>query len=182
VPAAPAASGTGAELNAAECEVAKSRFQSGTQANKAGDFAGAHENFTQGLSTAVTVELISALLVSRSSSLCSMLRWADALVDADGCILIRKSWARSYTCQATALEGLGRKEDADQARRLAAALAALKQDSKNEVGCLYFVCCGCCVYGPAVSADPTGARGGGALLRECCRASTRAGPNHLGRF
>lgn len=116
-----------------ECEVAKDRFQQGTQANKTGDFVDANANFTQGLTTARTVELKSALLVSRSAALCGMVRFSEALADAENCILIRKSWSRSYRCQATALEGLGRMEEAERTRRLAAALESLKNDPKNEV-------------------------------------------------
>ena len=111
-------------------------FAVGTHAAKIGDNGGAYDIFSRSLLIARTVELKSAILVSRSAILCSMLRWAEALADADECVLIRKSWARSYACQATALHGLGRAEEADQAKRLSVALAELKQDPKNEVCCV----------------------------------------------
>ena len=136
-PAAPApATAPGADNQPqAECEEAKTNFQKGTQANKAGDHGEAHRLFSESLSTARTVELKSALLVSRSAALCGMNRYEEALLDADECIKIRRSWARSYSCQAAALNGLGRTEEAERCRRLAPALADLKQDPKNEVCC-----------------------------------------------
>ena len=117
----------------AECEIAKDSFQKGTKVNKAGNHNEAYQFFSQGLSTARTVELQSALLVSRSAALCGMNRYQEALVDAVECVKIRKSWARSYSCQEAALNGLGRTEEAGRCRRLASALANLKQDPKNEV-------------------------------------------------
>jgi len=117
----------------AECEIAKDSFQKGTKANKAGNHNEAYQFFSQSLLTARTVELQSALFVSRSAALCGMNRYQEALVDADECVKIRKSWARSYSCQEAALKGLGRTEEAGQCRRLASALANLKQDPKNEV-------------------------------------------------
>ena len=119
----------------AECEEAKANFQKGTQSNKAGNHAEACKLFSDGLSTARTVELKAALFVSRSAALCGMNRYEEALLDADECIKIRRSWARSYSCQAAALSGLGRTEEAERCRRLALALADLKQDPKNEVLC-----------------------------------------------
>jgi len=111
----------------------KNMFALGTNAAKNGDNGGAYDLFSQSLLIARTVELKSEILASRSAVLCSMLRWEEALVDADECILIRKSWSSSYACQATALYGLGRGEEADQAQRLSLALAQLKQDPQNEV-------------------------------------------------
>ena len=134
-PAPPVAPATSTQPQA-ECEEAKSKFAEGTQQNKAGDYAKAFELFSQGLAIARTVELKSALLVSRSGVCCSMMRWEEALQDAEDCIRIRKSWSRSFTCQAAALQGLGRTEEAECARRLASALADLKQDPKNEVCCM----------------------------------------------
>ena len=132
---APAAT-AGDEKPQAESEEAKNMFALGTHAAKNGDNGGAYDNFSRSLLIARTVELKSAILVSRSAILCSMLRWEEALADADECILIRKSWARSYSCQATALHGLGRAEEADRAKRLSVSLAELKQEPKNEVRCV----------------------------------------------
>lgn len=143
---APAVAPAASALPQEESEEAKSKFTEGTQQNKAGDYVLAYELFTQGIATARTVELKSALFVSRSGVCCSMLRWEEALQDAEDCIRIRKSWSRSFTCQAAALEGLGRKEEAECSRRLASALADLKQDPKNEVGCMTCML----VYGIAV--------------------------------
>ena len=122
----------GNEQREMESDDAKRLFVLGTQAHQAGDYTGAFELFSQSLSTATTVELRSALLVSRSTSLGSLLRWREALEDAEECIRIRKSWARSYLSQATALSGLGRTEEAERAMRLSSALADLKSDPKND--------------------------------------------------
>ena len=116
-----------------ESEEAESMFALGTHAAENRDNGGAYDNFARSLLLARTVGLKSAILVRRSAILCSMLRWEEALADADECIRLRKSWACSYACQATALHGLGRAEEADQAKRLSGALAELKQDPKNEV-------------------------------------------------
>ena len=129
---APAAT-AGDEKPQAESEEAKSMFALGARAAENRDNGGAYDKFSRSLMIARTVVLKSAILVRRSAILCSMLRWADALADADECIRLRKSWAGSYACQATALRGLGRAAEADQAKRLSVALAELKQDPKNEV-------------------------------------------------
>jgi stress-induced-phosphoprotein 1 len=117
----------------ADEEGAKKFFALGSQARKAGDDAGACEHFAQGLKACSSVELKSAFLVSRSGALVGLGRMAEALVDAEECQKLRPSWARSFECKAAALDGLGRTEEAAVSRRLAAALAALKQDPKNEV-------------------------------------------------
>lgn len=128
----PASSDSAAQVQP-ESEEAKFKFQQGTQANKAEHYDEAYESFSQGLSLATTLELRSALLVSRGVSLCAMKRFEEALVDAEDCIRLRKSWARSFTSQAAALHGLGRTDEAERATRLATALSHLKQDPKNEV-------------------------------------------------
>ena len=82
-----------------ESEGVKFKFQQGTPANKAEHYDEAYKSFSQGLSLTTTLELRSALLVSRGVSLCAMKRFEEALVDAEDCIRLRKSWARSFTSQ-----------------------------------------------------------------------------------
>ena len=124
---------TRAAPSPAECENSKTNFALASQAHKDEDYLAAHEHYSQALSTARTVELKSAILVSRSACLCAMNRWHEALADSEEAIRIRKSWSRSYSSQAAALHGLGRSEEADRSRRLSEALANLKNDPKNEV-------------------------------------------------
>ena len=117
-------------------DAAKRLFGLGSQAVKAGDYDSAHAQFSEALGSASSVELKSALLVSRSGALGNLSRWSEALADAEACRQIRPSWSRTFECKAAALGGLGRKAEAEMCTRLAAALASLKQDPKNEVsGC-----------------------------------------------
>ena len=114
-------------------DMIKRLFAQGTQAAKSGDYAGAYAHFSEALQGSASVELKSALLVSRSGVLGAQGRWTEALTDAEECQKIRPSWSRTFECKAAAFVGLGRSKDAELARRLAASLAALKQDPKNEV-------------------------------------------------
>ena len=120
-------------------DAAKQSFALGTQAAKVGDYAGANSHFSQGLDTANSVEIKSALLVSRTGALGALGRWAEALVDAEAVRVIRPSWSRTFECRAACLHGLGRTKEADAARQLSIALASLKADPKNEVvsQCVY---------------------------------------------
>ena len=76
--------------------------------------------------------LRSALYVNRSTSLAQLARYKEALSDCEECAKIRPSWSKTYECQAAALQGLGRSAEADATSRLAACLALIKQDPKNE--------------------------------------------------
>jgi hypothetical protein len=75
-------------------EEAKRLFALGTQAANAGDHAEAHSQFTEGLEVAAggSVEIKSALLISRSRALAGLQLWDEALQDAEACQSIRPSW------------------------------------------------------------------------------------------
>jgi hypothetical protein len=115
---------------------AKRVFALGSQALKDGDCVGAREHFTHGLEYAISVEIKSALLISRSGALVGLGLGSEALTDAEECQKIRPSWSRTFECKAAALESLGRSDEAKAARNLGTALAELKKDHKNEVGLL----------------------------------------------
>ncbi len=115
-----------------EDEMAKRCFNEGMIASNAGDHVAASEAFTEGLRTSKSVELQSALYVSRCGALQSMGRWEEALKDAIECQKLRPSWSRTFECRAACLDGMGRRKEADASRSLSEGLAALKQDPKNE--------------------------------------------------
>ena len=73
----------------------------------------------------------AALYVNRGITFASLGRYKEALADGEACAQIRPSWAKTYECQAAAMRGLGRDEEAQASTRLAEALAILKQDPKN---------------------------------------------------
>lgn len=73
----------------------------------------------------------AALFVNRGITLASLGRYDEALADGESCAKIRPSWAKTYECQAAAMRGLGREQEAEASTRLAEALAILKQDPKN---------------------------------------------------
>jgi hypothetical protein len=113
-------------------EEAKKAFEAGNCAKQAADHVGAISHYTTGLETASSVVLRSALYVNRSTSLAQLARYKEALLDCEECAKIRPSWSKTYECQAAALQGLGRLAEADATSRLAACLALIKQDPKNE--------------------------------------------------
>ena len=115
-----------------ECEHAKSFFDSGNVARQANDHLAALQAYTSGIETARSVELRSALHVNRGVTLAALGRYEEALSDSEACAKVRPSWSRTYECYATALEGLGRHQEAEATSRLADALKTLKQDSKND--------------------------------------------------
>ena len=115
-----------------ESEEAKKAFDAGNCAKQAADHVGAIRHYTTGLETASSVVLRSALYVNRSTSLAQLARYKEALSDCEECAKIRPSWSKTYECQAAALQGLGRIAEADATSRLAACLALIKQDPKNE--------------------------------------------------
>ncbi len=114
-------------------EAAKHLFALGSQATNDGNYGGAYAQFSEALEKASSVELKSAVLISRSRALGAMSRWAEALADAEECRKIRPSWSRAFEYKSAALNGLGLGAEAEICKRLAAALASLKQDPKNEV-------------------------------------------------
>jgi hypothetical protein len=57
-----------------------------------------------------------------------MKRWEESLEDANECVKINPTWPRGAECQGTALEGLGRLQEA-----LAAFGTALRLEPGNEV-------------------------------------------------
>ena len=124
--------GEGRQPSEAESEDAKRFFTLATQARQSEDFAAAIDLYTQGLEIARTVELRSALLLNRSLTRSSIQQWKIALADANECLSLRPSWSRSYECLAVCLQGLGREEESILSKRLAAGLAALKLNPKNE--------------------------------------------------
>ena len=73
-------------------EEAKRLFTLGSQAANAGDHSEAHSQFTSGLEVADSVEIKSALLISRSKALAGLQLWDEALQDAEACQSIRPSW------------------------------------------------------------------------------------------
>ena len=115
-----------------EEEMAKRCFNEGMLASNAGDQVAASAAFTKGLRTSKSVELRSALYVRRCRALQSMRRWEGALKDAIECQKLRPAWSRTFECRAACLDGLGRSKEAAASRSLSEALAALKQDPKNE--------------------------------------------------
>lgn len=116
-----------------ECKVAEQAFKDGNAAKQAADHSTALSHYNTGLVTAKSVELRSALLVNRSITLSSLGQYEEALADGQECATIRPSWPRTHECQATALAALGRHQEADASTRLAAGLAKLKQDLKNDI-------------------------------------------------
>jgi stress-induced-phosphoprotein 1 len=114
-------------------DAAKHLFALGSQAAKDSNYGVAYAQFSEALENASSVELKSAVLISRSRTLGALSRWGEALADAEECRKIRPSWSRAFEYKAAALAGLGRAAEAEICNRLAAALASLKQDPKSEV-------------------------------------------------
>jgi len=114
-------------------EAAKHLCALGSQMAKDGDYGGAYAQFSEALQNASSVELKSAILISRSYALGALSRWAEALADAEECRKIRPSWSRAFEYKSAALNGLGRAAEAEVCKRLATALASLKMDPKSEV-------------------------------------------------
>ena len=83
----------------ADDEEAKRLFSLGSQALNAGHHDEAHSKFTDGLEIANSVEIRSALFISRSRALVALKLWDSALDDAEACQKLRPSWSRTFECK-----------------------------------------------------------------------------------
>ena len=68
--------------------------------------------YEDGLAHATDVELRAALLSNCCSALAHQQRWDDALQVAQKCVKLRPEWPRSHWCEGSALEGVGRQQEA----------------------------------------------------------------------
>ena len=112
----------------AETDEAKRIVSQANQLQRQNNFQEAHELYTNALWHARNDELRSAIFFNRSVVLARMKRWEESLEDANECVKINPTWPRGAECQGTALEGLGRLQEA-----LAAFGTALGLEPGNEV-------------------------------------------------
>jgi len=96
----------------AETDEAKRIVSQANQLQRENNFQGAHELYTDALRHARNDELRSAIFFNRSVALARMKRWEESLEDANECVQINPTWPRGAECQGTALEGLGRLQEA----------------------------------------------------------------------
>ena len=112
----------------AEIDEAKRLVSQANQLQRQNKFQEAHELYTNALRHVRNDELRSAIFFNRSVALARMKRWEESLEDANECVKINPTWARGAECQGTALEGLGRLQEA-----LVAFGTALGLEPDNEV-------------------------------------------------
>ena len=84
--------------------------------------------YGDGLVIARGVDLKATFISNRCSAFAYQEKWAEALVLANECVAIRPDWPRSFFCQGSALEGVGRVREALQAYEKAMSL-----DAEDEV-------------------------------------------------
>lgn len=101
---------------------AEKLLRAGNKAIAEQQYEKALDLYAAGLALARGVDLKATLISNRCSAYAYQERWAEALQLANECVELRPDWPRSFFCQGSALEGVGRLREALTAYEKAYAL------------------------------------------------------------
>jgi len=102
----------------------------GTELSQSGDYEAALQRFSEALARSPDPDLRAVALTNRSVVYSRLMRFREALRDAETCIKLDPGFARGFAAKAAALTGMGRSQEATEALEKAVQLDPSNEETK----------------------------------------------------